>query len=118
MVGHTLPAKMDQTVLKVLAQEVQRRKCPNCGNPLRSASISAGFLAADRVGLHFRCAHCVFEGGGEIELTPEIYREAEASLARERRAALIAEPISGDELIHVHEILAGWNQELGALFAL
>lgn len=109
---------MDQVVLKVLAQEVQRRKCPNCGNPLRSASISAGFLSADRVGLHFRCAHCVFEGGGEIELTPEIYREAEASAARERRAALIAEPISADELIRVHEVLSGWESDFRALFAL
>ena len=108
---------MDQTVLRVLAQEVQRRKCPNCGNPLRSASISTAFLAADRVGLHFRCAHCVFEGGGEIELTPEIYREAAASAARERRAALISEPITGDELITVHQVLSSWQSGFKELFA-
>jgi hypothetical protein len=108
---------MDQTVLRVLAQEVQRRKCPNCGNPLRSASISTAFLAADRVGLHFRCAHCVFEGGGEIELTAEIYKEAAENPVPEQHERPTLDPITADEVLSVHELLSSWRLGLQELIA-
>src|SRR5205823_4337514 len=76
---------MDQAILRALAAEVQSRKCPGCGNSLRHADISAHFAGKDKVQLHFRCRFCVFEGGGEIELTAEIYKEAaEMPLPEER----------------------------------
>ena len=106
---------MDQVILRVLASEVQRRKCPGCSNSLRQADISAHFSGADKVQLHFRCRFCVFEGGGEIELTPEIYEEAARSARDEDRMELLAEPISADELLQVHELLADWNGDLASL---
>lgn len=106
---------MDQVILRVLASEVQRRKCPGCSNSLRQADISAHFSGSDKVQLHFRCRFCVFEGGGEIELTPEIYEEAARSAKQEERMVLLAEPISADELLHVHELLDSWGGDFASL---
>jgi|SRR5579859_6446342 len=115
---------MDQVILKVLAAEVQRRRCPGCGSSLRQAEVDAGFSGHDKVQLHFRCRNCIFEGGGEIELTPEIYREAAMTQnagghpkTAERRSdpRPSAPPIAADEIILVHEILAGWNSDLLSL---
>lgn len=108
---------MDQVILRVLAAEVQRRKCPGCNNPLRQADISAHFSSADKVELHFRCRFCVFEGGGEIELTPEIYEEAARTARRDERNQLLAEPISADEMLHVHEMLDVWSGGVEELLA-
>jgi hypothetical protein len=110
-------ARVDQVILRVLAAEVQRRKCPGCNNALRQADISAHFSGADKVQLHFRCRFCVFEGGGEIELTPEIYEEAARSAKQEEREFLLAEPITADELLSVHELLEGWHGSVTDLFA-
>ncbi len=103
---------VDQVILRVLAAEVQRRKCPGCSNSLRQADISAHFSGADKVQLHFRCRFCVFEGGGEIELTPEIYDEAARTARAEERDGVVAELISADEILLVHEVLARWNSGL------
>ena len=100
---------MDQVILRVLAAEVQRRKCPGCSNSLRQADISAHFSGVDKVQLHFRCRFCVFEGGGEIELTPEIYDEASRTARSEEQETMLTEPISADEILNVHEVLSGWN---------
>ena len=107
---------MDQVILRVLAAEVQRRKCPGCNNSLRQADISAHFAAADKVQLHFRCRYCVFEGGGEIELTPEIYEEAARTARKDQRSEHLAEPISADEMLHVHEMLEDWQGGMADLF--
>ena len=108
---------MDQVVLRVLSSEVQRRKCPGCGNSLRQAAISAEYSGSDKVQLHFRCRYCVFEGGGEIELTPELYREAARTAAVEDRVSWLADPISVDELIEVHALLEAWNGNVSNLLA-
>jgi len=108
---------VDQVILRVLASEVQRRKCPGCANSLRQADISAHFSGPDKVQLHFRCRFCVFEGGGEIELTPEIYEEAARSAKQEERATILSEPISADELLQVHELLDEWRGDFAHLFA-
>ena len=104
----TIPA-VDQVILRVLAAEVQRRRCPGCNKPLRQADISAHFSGVDKVQLHFRCRFCVFEGGGEIELTPEIYEEAARNSVTETHEEIVAEPISADEMLHVHELLVSWK---------
>ncbi|MGH7777544.1 MAG: hypothetical protein ACREPI_10270 [Candidatus Dormibacterales bacterium] len=104
---------MEEIIIRVLTGEVQRRHCPGCGFSLRAADVAAAFEGADRVRLRFRCGVCVFEGGGEIELTPEIYREA-AQISPE---PVPGEPISGDEVISVHEILSGWRGGLAELVA-
>jgi hypothetical protein len=106
---------MDQVVLRVLSAEVQRRKCPGCGNSLRQAAISAQFAGRDKVQLHFRCRYCVFEGGGEIELTPELYKEAARTAGAEERVSWLADPISADEMISVHELLAAWDGNISQL---
>src|SRR5215472_10157618 len=108
---------MDQVVLRVLSAEVQRRKCPGCGNSLRQAAISAQFAGRDKVQLHFRCRYCVFEGGGEIELTAELYKEAARTAGVEERVTWLSDPISADELLTVHELLAGWNGDVVELIA-
>lgn len=108
---------MDQVILRVLAAEVQRRKCPACGNSLNQADISAHFAGADKVQLQFRCRFCVFEGGGEIELTPEIYDEASRAARREERETILSEPISADEILAVHEALLHWKGSLLDLLA-
>jgi hypothetical protein len=111
---------MDQVILKVLAAEVQRRRCPGCGVSLRQAEVDAGFSGHDKVQLHFRCRNCIFEGGGEIELTPEIYREAalsEGSHATRHPVTVgrAASPIEADEVLAVHEIMRGWTSDLRSL---
>jgi len=106
---------MDQVILRVLAAEVQRRKCPGCSNSLRQADISAHFSCAGKVQLHFRCRFCVFEGGGEIELTPEIYDEASKTARQEEQEISLAEPITADEVLSVHEMLAAWTSGLADL---
>jgi hypothetical protein len=111
----TIPP-VDQVILRVLAAEVQRRRCPGCNKPLRQADISAHFSGVDKVQLHFRCRFCVFEGGGEIELTPEIYEEAARNAPSEVAEDGVAEPISADEMLQVHELLAGWTGGVGDLF--
>jgi hypothetical protein len=115
--GHgTFPGQMmDQVILQVLAAEVQRRKCPGCGNSLRQADVTATYSAADKVQLHFRCSFCIFEGGGEIELTPEIYQEAAESAGGAPRPGPYRDPITADEMIWLHEILAGWNSGFAEL---
>jgi len=103
-------------VLRVLRAEVRRRKCPGCGNSLRRADIEASFRNDNNIQLHFRCRFCSFEGGGQFELTPEMCREAaqiatadgEPTLA-EPIAVALPDPITGDELIAVHQILAEWS---------
>jgi len=112
----TMPG-VDQVILRVLASEVQRRRCPGCGNSLRQADISAHFSGADKVQLHFRCRFCVFEGGGEIELTAEIYEEAARNARQDEREELMAEPITADELLFVHELLDGWTGNVVHLLA-
>jgi hypothetical protein len=108
---------MDQVILEVLAAEVQRRKCPGCGHSLRNARVSAAYSAADKVQLHFQCRFCVFEGGGEIELTPEIYQEAAETALAEVEVQRQADPITADEMITVHELLAAWNSGFDELIA-
>ena len=115
--GPTTMRAVDQVILRVLATEVQRRKCPGCSNSLRQADISAHFSGTDKVQLHFRCRFCVFEGGGEIELTAEIYEEAARSAREEEMVELLAEPITADELLHVHELLDGWTGDVAHLLA-
>ena len=110
----TIPA-VDQVILRVLAAEVQRRRCPGCNKPLRQADISAHFSGVDKVQLHFRCRFCVFEGGGEIELTPEIYEEAARNAPADVAEDDVPEPISADEMLQVHELLAGWTGGFGDL---
>ena len=108
---------MEQVVLRVLRAEVRRRKCPGCGNSLRRADIEASFRNDNSIQLHFRCRFCSFEGGGEFELTPEMSREAaeiatadgEEAVFSELAAAPDLDPITADDLISVHEILAGWS---------
>jgi hypothetical protein len=110
---------VEQVVLRVLRAEVRRRKCPGCGNSLRRADIEASFRSDNSIQLHFRCRFCSFEGGGEFELTPEMCREAaqiatadggEPSLNEtETVTATVLDPITGDELIAVHQILAEWS---------
>jgi hypothetical protein len=108
---------MDQAILRALAAEVQSRKCPGCGNSLRQADISAHFAGKDKVQLHFKCRFCVFEGGGEIELTPEIYKEAAETVVPEGREHEFLDPISADEILTVHEMLAAWRSGLQELIA-
>ncbi|GAC1654199.1 MAG: hypothetical protein NVS9B1_04990 [Candidatus Dormibacteraceae bacterium] len=115
---------MEQVVLRVLRSEVRRRKCPGCGNSLRRADIEASFRNDKSIQLHFRCRFCSFEGGGEFELTPEMCQEA-AEIATGDEEPVLSEaltvppvdPINGDDLITVHEVLAGWNGDFSALFA-
>jgi len=108
---------VDQVILRVLAAEVQRRRCPGCNKPLRQADISAHFSGVDKVQLHFRCRFCVFEGGGEIELTPEIYEEAARNLPADAAPELAGEPISADEMLDVHQLLSRWSGGFGELLA-
>lgn len=117
---------MEQVVLRVLRAEVRRRKCPGCGNSLRRADIEASFRSDSSIQLHFRCRFCSFEGGGEFELTPEMCREAEQIatadggepvLAGAVAAVEVRDPITGDELIAVHQILAGWSGGFSELLA-
>ena len=107
---------MDHSILRALAGEVHRRTCPGCGTSLRDADISASFAAGDRVQLSFHCRRCRFEGGGEIILTPRIREEAarriETGLQLPR---LPAPPITADEVIAVHEFLAGWRGDFSSL---
>jgi hypothetical protein len=100
---------MDQAILRALAAEVQSRKCPGCGNSLRQADISAHFAGKDKVKLHFKCRFCVFEGGGEIELTPEIYKEAANTVVPEEHEREFLDPITADEILTVHETLVSWR---------
>ena len=108
---------MEQVVLRVLRAEVRRRKCPGCGNSLRRADIEASFRTDKSIQLHFRCRFCSFEGGGQFELTAEMCREAAQIATSEGEELLLPEPISvpdldpitGDDLIAVHEILASWS---------
>ena len=109
--------EMEQVVLRVLRAEVRRRKCPGCGNSLRRADIEAGFRGENSIQLHFRCRFCSFEGGGEFELTPEMCEEA-AQIAVAEDEPMVPEPagihegvdpITGDDLITVHQVLHGWK---------
>jgi len=108
---------MEQVVLRVLRAEVRRRKCPGCGNSLRRADIEASFRNDSSIQLHFRCRFCSFEGGGEFELTPEMCREAAQIAGADGEESLLPEPvtlpeldpITADDLITVHEALAGWS---------
>ena len=104
---------MDEVIIRVLTGEVQKRRCPGCGFSLRAADVSAAFAGLDKVRISFRCRFCVFEGGGEIELTPEIYREA----AQATQEPPDRGPISEGEMASVREILAGWNGDLTDLLA-
>ena len=114
---------MEQVVLRVLRAEVRRRKCPGCGNSLRRADIEASFRNDNSIQLHFRCRFCSFEGGGEFELTPEMCREAEQLATADGGEPVIAElapapgldPITGDELIAVHQILNDWSGDFSQL---
>jgi len=118
---------VEQVVLRVLRAEVRRRKCPGCGNSLRRADIEASFRNDNSIQLHFRCRFCSFEGGGEFELTPEMCREAaqiatadggEPALPEPESAAIaVLDPITGDELIAVHQILSEWSGGFSQLLA-
>ncbi|MDQ6918819.1 MAG: hypothetical protein M3Z98_05605 [Candidatus Dormibacteraeota bacterium] len=116
---------MEQVVLRVLRAEVRRRKCPGCGNSLRRADIEASFRNDKNIQLHFRCRFCSFEGGGQFELTPEMCQEAAQIATAEGEEVLLPEPvtvpeldpITGDDLIAVHEILNGWSGDFGQLLA-
>jgi hypothetical protein len=114
---------MEQVVLRVLRAEVRRRKCPGCGNSLRRADIEASFRNDNNIQLHFRCGFCSFEGGGQFELTPEMCREASQIATSDGEELLLPEPltvsdldpITGDDLIAVHEFLNSWSGNLGQL---
>lgn len=108
---------VEQVILRVLAAEVQRRKCPGCVRSLEQADISAHFSSEQLVKIHFRCRYCVFEGGGEIEITPEIYDEAARSAAADERLEQVATPITADELLVVHEALDAWVGDIAELLA-
>jgi len=107
---------MEQVVLRVLRAEVRRRKCPGCGNSLRRADVEAGFRGDSSIQLHFRCRFCSFEGGGEFELTPEMCKEAaqiavaeDEPLVPELAGLVDSDPITGDELITLHQVLHNWQ---------
>jgi hypothetical protein len=114
---------MEQVVLRVLRAEVRRRKCPGCGNSLRRADIEASFRNDNNIQLHFRCRFCSFEGGGQFELTPEMCREAAQIATSEGEELLLPQhipapepdPITGDDLIAVHEILNSWSGDFSQL---
>ena len=114
-------------MLRVLRAEVRRRKCPGCGNSLRRADIEASFRNDNNIQLHFRCRFCSFEGGGQFELTPEMCREAaqiatadggEPALPEPETVTVgVLDPITGDELIAVHQILSDWSGDFSQLLA-
>ena len=106
---------MDASLLRVLSAEVRGRRCPGCGSSLRSAEVSARYSARDTVTLHFRCGLCVFEGGGEIEVTPDMYREAAHSAVLDAAGDPGSEPISADEILLLHEALRDWSGGLQGL---
>lgn len=114
---------MEQVVLRVLRAEVRRRKCPGCSNSLRRADIEASFRNDSSIQLHFRCRFCSFEGGGEFELTPEMCQEAAQIATAEGDELALPEPssvpdldpITGDDLIAVHEILHRWSGDFSSL---
>jgi hypothetical protein len=111
-------AAVDHSILRALAAEVHRRRCPGCGRSLRDADIAAHFSTRDRVHLSFRCGRCSFEGGGEIALTTEMREEAAAAQTPPSKAnRRVADPITADEVISVHEILAGWSGDFTGLLA-
>jgi hypothetical protein len=113
----SLNSDMEQVVLRVLRAEVRRRKCPGCTNSLRRADIEASFRTDKSIQLHFRCRFCSFEGGGQFELTAEMCKEAAEIATSEGEELLLPEPVSvpefdpitGDDLIAVHELLNGWS---------
>lgn len=115
---------MEQVVLRVLRSEVRRRKCPGCANSLRRADIEANFRNDNSIQLHFRCRFCSFEGGGEFELTAEMCKEAaqiataesDETVLPEPVARIDLDPITGDDLITVHQVLAGWQGDFSELF--
>ena len=107
----------------MLRAEVRRRKCPGCSNSLRRADIEANFRDDNSIQLHFRCRFCSFEGGGEFELTPEMCQEAaEIATAEgdelglpEPSSVPVFDPITGDDLIAVHELLHRWSGDFSSL---
>ena len=108
---------MDSSLLRVLSEEVRSRRCPGCGGSLRAASVSAEFTLGDIVAIRFSCGLCVFEGGGEIEMTGEMRAEANRSRVLDRPADPAADPVSADEVLAVHEALGAWGGGLTSLIA-
>ena len=108
---------MDQAILRALAAEVQFSRVRLSACSLRQAAISAQYVSQDKVQLHFRCRYCVFEGGGEIELTAEIYKEAAEMPPPEERDHDFRDPITADEVLAVHEQLSAWRHGLLELVA-
>ena len=102
---------MDPAILKVLSAEVRRRPCPGCGLSLRGADVAADFRGGDQITIRFRCGVCVFEGGGEIALTEEMYAEARRSPALDRLEPGLG-PITADEMLTLHEFLQAWDGTL------
>lgn len=103
--------EVEQMIVHLLEKELRRRSRPLCGHTLEHAQARISIPPEDpgQVAVWFHCNWCHQEYLRTTPITPEIEYEARSVLRKQQ-------PISLDEMIDVHDILAGWDRPLKDLF--
>ena len=103
-------------LLELLRFQARRYRCSACGENMADCGINVLAQQGNRALVRVTCASCNDENLLQIIFQTEAEEEAREPLFDEDRPE-VEEPISGDELLELHTVLAGHDGSLTDLFA-
>ncbi len=101
-------------LLELLRFQARRYRCSACGENMADCGINVLAQQGNRALVRVTCASCNDENLLQIIFQTEAEEEREPVFDEGRPA--VADPISGDELLELHAVLAGHDGRLTDLF--
>ena len=102
-------------LLELLRFQARRYRCSACGENMANCGINVLAQQGNRALVRVTCAACNDENLLQIIFQTE--PEEERKVLIDEGLPETAEPISGDELLELHSVLAGHEGRLTDLFA-
>ena len=102
-------------LLELLRFQARRYRCSACGENMADCGINVLAQQGNRALVRVTCASCNDENLLQIIFQTEAEEEREPLFDEGRPE--VAEPISSDELLELHSVLAGHDGSLTELFS-
>ena len=102
-------------LLELLRFQAKRYRCSACGENMADCGINVLAQQGNRALVRVTCASCNDENLLQIIFQTEA--DAESKPAFDEGMPVAEDPISGDEVLELHSILAGHQGKLTELFA-
>ncbi|HKR99716.1 MAG TPA: hypothetical protein VJU79_09390 [Candidatus Dormibacteraeota bacterium] len=102
-------------LLELLRFQARRYRCSACGENMADCGINVLAQQGNRALVRVTCAACNDENLLQIIFQTEA--DDEKRITIDEGIPEVAEPISGDEMLDVHAVLAGFDRPLTELFS-